>query len=77
MSDRRPRVAILYHFLHPDDVISAQLFSGLAEDLAARGWAVEALASNRSCHANLTYRPSIERWNDVHLRRICRPRLPQ
>lgn len=74
---RRPRLAILYHFLHPDDVISAQLFSLLATDLAERGWEVEALCSNRSCHADLTYRPSIERWKDVLLRRIWRPRFKQ
>ena len=74
---RRPRIAILYHFLHPDDVISAQLFSLLAVGLAERGWDVEAIASNRSCHADVTYRPQTELWNDVILRRIWRPRWAQ
>ncbi len=73
----KPRIAILYHFFHPDDVISGQLFSGLAEDLAHRGWEVEALPSNRSCHADTTIRPCVERWNDVTIKRIWRPRLKQ
>jgi colanic acid biosynthesis glycosyl transferase WcaI len=87
------RIAILYHFFHPDDVISGQLFSGLAEDLAQRGWEVEALTSNRSCHADKTIRPSIEKWYGseraegrepqehnnapVTIKRIWRPRLAQ
>lgn len=74
---RRPRIAILYHFFHPDDVVSGQLFSGLAEDLAQRGWEVEALPSNRSCHADVTYTPSRERWHEVLIKRIWRPRLKQ
>jgi colanic acid biosynthesis glycosyl transferase WcaI len=73
----RPRIAILYHFFHPDDVISGQLFSGLAEDLVTRGWDVEALPSNRSCHADTTITPSRELWNGVDIRRIWRPRLKQ
>ncbi|HMO34739.1 MAG TPA: glycosyltransferase family 4 protein [Gemmatales bacterium] len=72
-----PRIAILYHFFHPDDVISGQLFSGLAEDLAKRGWSVEALTSNRSCHGDVTLRPSQEIWNNVQIKRIWRPRWRQ
>lgn len=75
--NRPPRIAILYHFFHPDDVVSGQLFSGLAEDLAQRGWEVEALPSNRSCHAEVTYSPTRERWHDVLIKRIWRPRLKQ
>jgi len=75
--NRRRRITILYHFFHPDDVISGQLFSGLAADLAQRGWDVEAITSNRSCHADVTYRPSTERWDDVLIKRCWRPRFKQ
>ena len=47
---RKPRIAILYHYMYPDDVVSAIHFDGLAQDLAANGWEVEALPCNRGCH---------------------------
>lgn len=77
MMNRQPRITILYHFFHPDDVVSAQLFSDLAVDLATKGWQVEALTSNRSCHAQTTYRPPREIWNGVKIQRIWRPAWKQ
>lgn len=68
-----PRLTILYHFFHPDDVVSSQLFSGLAADLAQRGWEVEALTSNRSCHGDASYQPRSEVWQGVRIHRIWRP----
>ena len=45
--NRRPRVAVLYHYFHPDDVISARHFDGLCQGLVERGWDVLARPSNR------------------------------
>ncbi|HMP03323.1 MAG TPA: glycosyltransferase family 4 protein [Gemmatales bacterium] len=73
----RPRLTILYHFFHPDDVVSSELFSGLAADLAARGWDVEAVTSNRLCHADGSAGPPRQTWQDVRIRRVWRPGLRQ
>src|SRR6478672_248443 len=74
---RSPRVTVLYHYFHPDDVVSARHLSDFCEDLAARGWAVEALPSNRGCRDDRqTYRLH-ERWRGVDIRRIWRPRFRQ
>jgi glycosyltransferase involved in cell wall biosynthesis len=68
-----PRLLVCYHFFHPDDVVSAQMFSGLAVEQVRRGWDVTALACNRSWrdpHARL---PAQEEWNGVHVHRVFRP----
>ena len=75
--DRRPRLLVLYHFLPPDDVVSAQIFGGLCEGLAARGWDVTARPSNRSCHDPRARHPRRETWRGVTLRRVARPALAQ
>ncbi|MFI5302706.1 MAG: hypothetical protein ACHREM_31845, partial [Polyangiales bacterium] len=74
---RRPRVAVLYHFLRPDDVVSARQLDGLCEGLAADGWEVVAHPSNRSCFARGVSYPLRERIGDVDLRRVWRPDFPQ
>ena len=38
----KPDVFILYHFFHPDDVVSARHFSQFAEELVNRNWQVTA-----------------------------------
>ena len=48
-ADRPPRIAVLYQFFHPDDVVSARHLTQFCEDLQARGWQVEALPCNRGC----------------------------
>ena len=73
----RPRILVLYHFLPPDDVVSAQVFGGLCEGLAARGWDVVARPSNRSCHDPRARHPRLETWRGVTLRRVSRPAFPQ
>ena len=73
----RPRILVLYHFLPPDDVVSAQIFGGLCEGLAARGWDVTACPSNRSCHDPHTHHPHRETWRGVTIRRVWRPPLSQ
>ncbi|MBF9050477.1 hypothetical protein GTA62_15565 [Roseobacter sp. HKCCD9010] len=63
--------------MYPDDVVSARHLDGFAEDLAARGWDVEALPCNRGCRDERhTYGPS-DVHNGVQYNRIWRPRFQQ
>lgn len=69
-----PSALILYHFFHPDDVISAQHFSQLAEELVKRGWSISVLTSNRFCHyPNMKIPEREEWWNGVRVIRVRRP----
>ena len=74
---RRPRILVLYHFFPPDDVVSAQVFGGLCEGLASRGWDVEARPSNRSCFDPGARHLSRETWRGIRLHRVFRPPLSQ
>src|SRR5262249_22742017 len=77
MRGRRPRVAVLYHYFHPDDVVSARHFGDFCAGLAERGWQVEALPCNRGCRdEDVTY-PQREDWQSVAIRRVWRPRFRQ
>jgi glycosyltransferase involved in cell wall biosynthesis len=71
------RALILYHFYCPDDVVSAALYSDLAEDLVALGWDVEVRPSNRPCHAGREVYGRCDDHNGVAIRRIWRPPWPQ
>lgn len=75
--NRPPRVIILYHFFHPDDVVSAQQFAGLAAGLAERGFQVEVQTSNRFCHHPGAIALRRESWQGVEIRRTWRPGLAQ
>jgi colanic acid biosynthesis glycosyl transferase WcaI len=68
-----PSVCILYHFFHPDDVVSARHFSDLAEGIAAAGWDVEVLPSNRACRNNAVRYPAREDWHGIRIHRVWRP----
>ncbi len=71
------RIAVFYHFLHPDPVISSILFSELSADLAERGWEVEGYCCNRTSGSGSgTYR-ALSVWNKVKIHRIWRPGLAQ
>ncbi|APR80509.1 Glycosyltransferase [Minicystis rosea] len=72
-----PRVTVLYHFMHPDDVVSARQLSDLAEGLAARGFEVEARPSNRAWDDRATAFPHEERWHEVAYHRVWRPAFKQ
>lgn len=72
-----PKATVLYHYFHPDDVVSARHFSDLCEDLASRGWEVEAMPSNRGCRDETRVYPARESWRRVAIRRVWRPKLPQ
>ena len=73
----RPRLLVLYHFFHPDQVVSARIFTDLAVEQARRGWDVTALTCNRS-HGDVAARfPSEELWNGVRIHRVFRPAWSQ
>ncbi len=71
------RVAFLYHFMHPDDVVSALHLDGLAQDLAAKGWQVEALPCNRGCRNEEKTYAAFEEYKGVTYRRVWRPGFSQ
>lgn len=74
---RKPRVAILYHYMYPDDVVSALHLDGLAEDLSLMGWDVEALPCNRGCRNEKQRFASSEIHNGVRYNRVWRPQFTQ
>lgn len=77
MVSRKPRVSILYHYMYPDDVVSALHLDGLAQDLAAKGWEVEALPCNRGCRDETKIYPAVETHRGVRYRRVWRPNFRQ
>jgi colanic acid biosynthesis glycosyl transferase WcaI len=72
-----PKALVLYHYFHPDDVVSARHFSELAEGLALRGWSVAAMPCNRGCRDDSNEYPPIEFWRGIRIRRVRRPRFRQ
>jgi glycosyltransferase involved in cell wall biosynthesis len=70
-------VYLLYHFFHPDDVVSGRLFSDLAEDLTDAGFDVTALPSVRSCHGADVRLKQKQSWAGGKIRRVWRPDWPQ
>ena len=70
------RILLIYHFFWPDTVVSARLFSELAEDLAASGHDVTVFTCNRCIRADCEL-PASEEWHDVHIRRFPRPDFQQ
>jgi glycosyltransferase involved in cell wall biosynthesis len=72
-----PRLLLLYHFFHPDDVVSARMFSDLAVEQRGRGWDVVALTSNRSCFDPDRAYPAREDWAGGEIHRVFRPPLKQ
>lgn len=77
MEIARPRLAALYHYFHPDDVVSARHFSDFCQELAARGWQVEALPCTAGCRDEKNSYPRREEWKGVSIRRVWRPRFKQ
>lgn len=72
-----PEVLVFYHYLHPDDVVSAVQFTDLCVELARRGWRVKAMPSNRSWADDSLAFPPLENWRGVNIQRVWRPRFPQ
>lgn len=73
----QPQLALLYHYFHPDDVVSARHFSDLAAGLAERGWQVTARPANRLCRDQAPRLPRRESWQGVSIRRVHRPDFRQ
>lgn len=72
-----PSAIVLYHYLPPDDVVSAVLFGDLCAGMAAHGWNVTAIPCIWGCRdENARYSES-EIWRNVVIRRIRRPRIRQ
>ena len=72
-----PHATVLYHYFHPDDVVSARHLSDLATGLAERGWTVTARPCHRGCRDESKTYPMSEKWNGVDIRRVWRPNLKQ
>lgn len=68
------RICILYHFFHPDDVVSARHYGDLCEGLVARGWQPIVLTSNRLRRDPTRALPlGTEVWNGIEIVRVWRP----
>ena len=74
---RGPRALVFYHYLHPDDVVSAVHFTELCVGLQQRGWQVAAVSCNRGCRDEAVAYPPDSVWQGVHIHRIWRPPIPQ
>ena len=72
-----PQALVLYHFFHPDDVVSSRHFTDLATGLAERGWEVVAKPSNRSCRDESRKYAPFETAHGLSIDRIWRPRFRQ
>ena len=74
MGNAPPKLLVLYHFFHPDQVVSARIFTDFAVEQARRGWNVTALTTVRA-HGDLAARfPADEVWNGVRIHRVFRLR---
>lgn len=74
---RKPHAYILYHYFHPDDVVSARHFDGLARGLRDRGWRVTAMPCNRGCRDESRRYSLSEDWDGIEIRRVWRPGVRQ
>ena len=77
MAAVRPKLTTLYHYFHPDDVVSARHFSQFCQELVARGWQVEAIPSTVGCRDETKVYARAEEWNGISIRRVWRPRFRQ
>jgi putative colanic acid biosynthesis glycosyltransferase WcaI len=73
----RPHATILYHYFHPDDVVSARHLTDLAVGLAERGWHVTAMPCNRGCRDESRTYQSTGEVDGVRICRVWRPRFRQ
>jgi glycosyltransferase involved in cell wall biosynthesis len=69
----RPHAILLYHYFHPDPVVSARQFADLAEGLTARGWDVTAMPAARGCRDEGETFPLRETWAGGRVERVWRP----
>src|SRR5712692_8742841 len=76
-ASEHPRALVLYHYLYPDDVVSAILFSELSAGLVERGWHVTASSANRAWHNDRETYPLRSTWKGIEFRRVWRPQWRQ
>ncbi len=71
-------ILLIYHFFHPDKVVSAQIFSGLAKDLSLAGHKVTVFTSNHHFNGTLIS-PDEEPFpiKEVEICRFSRPTFKQ
>lgn len=74
---KKPTVLILYHYFHPDNVISSQHLTQFGQELQKRNWQVLAMPCNRSCRDNTKKYKSSDDYNGINIRRIWRPGFRQ
>jgi glycosyltransferase involved in cell wall biosynthesis len=72
-----PRLLLVHHFFHPDDVASARLYTDLAVALRRRGWQVTALTSDRTWSDPDRRLPETELYEGVRIERVHRPAWKQ
>ncbi len=70
------KLLLVYHFFHPDTVISARLFADLATDLRDAGHQVTVFTGNRLLRGEGEL-PEKEAWNGVEICRFRRPNFRQ
>ena len=70
------KILLIYHFFHPDPVISARLFSDLAKELVQAGHPVTVFTGNRLIRSDETL-PFQEKWHGVEIQRFSRPNFSQ
>lgn len=69
-------ILLIYHFFYPDPVISARIFSDLAEHLAAEGHRVTVFTGNRMIRSEELLADH-ELWHNVNIERFSRPNFSQ
>lgn len=73
----KPSIFIFYHYLPPDDVVSAVHFGDLSAGLAEHGWDVSAFPTVWGCRDEKARFAGEEQWKGVRIRRLWRPRFRQ
>ena len=69
-------ILLIYHFFHPDTVVSARLFADLAAELARTGCRVTVFTGNRLIRGKEKLPPH-EVWRNVEICRFSRPAFAQ
>jgi glycosyltransferase involved in cell wall biosynthesis len=67
----------MYHYMYPDDVVSARHYDGFCEGLVERGWDVVALPGNRGCRDETQCYTRHEERKGITFRRVWRPAFRQ
>lgn len=70
------KILLIYHFFHPDTVISSRIFSDLAQSLAQHGHEVTVYTGNRMLRNPASLIPW-EMWQNIYIRRFRRPNFNQ